>query len=432
MSFPKAAFYLLALLQCISTGFLGCFRPFCADKCEGCTPIGPWCPCGQPTFVQAAKTGCVCENGQNCSCIFSDPLHLFGGIIDHMSQALPVPTTLMPPNQEISFITNNDHHSISSLKDSPEISPMSFVEHQPIQTTVVAPHKLLGFPENGQFVRHVSDNATFPSVNRINVSISTDFPNKFHTVKPSPLDGLSQEPAFRGYNITGGQQKKPHIERMDGGFLDDESNDEEFKESYRQMSELFSAVIGSSDPTYEYRQPTLVVMNKDCHNALMQRVMLKTVLDYRRSPDFNECNIHMVAHMIQSRLEDYFKLTFEVIVGLKHIQSMTYYRGNMTCLLPWNEKTLYAYATPIQFPMGNPKANSLSEEFGSRKEIRRHTVANGVTTLQSELIPIRLRRWQTRIRFVRSTSLSSKEMKYIKFTPTTETTRNMDSDRTVK
>lgn len=98
-----------------------------------------------------------------------------------------------------------------------------------------------------------------------------------------------------------------------------------------------------------------------CCNGDLETTMHTAYGALKASPNFNECNIGLMAgvslsifatntkvQVVQKAAQKRFRLSFETVVSLKPFGAFSDYEGNYTCKFERDGKYFYSYATPVQ------------------------------------------------------------------------------------
>uniref|UniRef100_A0A7E4VRI1 Ground-like domain-containing protein n=1 Tax=Panagrellus redivivus TaxID=6233 RepID=A0A7E4VRI1_PANRE len=95
-----------------------------------------------------------------------------------------------------------------------------------------------------------------------------------------------------------------------------------------------------------------------CCNGDLETTMHSAYSTLKASPTFNDCNIGLMAKVVQKAAQKRFRLSFETIVSLKPFGANSLYDGNYTCRFERDGKYFLSYATPVQYGIDDAKSES--------------------------------------------------------------------------
>ncbi|VDM26246.1 unnamed protein product [Toxocara canis] len=86
-----------------------------------------------------------------------------------------------------------------------------------------------------------------------------------------------------------------------------------------------------------------------CCSLNLEDAMNAAYNELSQKPDFNDCNIDLIAKVIQRAAQEKFGMSFETIVALNDFAGKSAYEGNLTCKFKLHGKYIHSYATPVQY-----------------------------------------------------------------------------------
>lgn len=83
-----------------------------------------------------------------------------------------------------------------------------------------------------------------------------------------------------------------------------------------------------------------------CCNRDMEALMRQAYYDLASQPNFQPCNIQLMANHLQKRLQTQFNSSFETVAGLGDFASKSHFYSNYICKIEVGGRYLMAYGTP--------------------------------------------------------------------------------------
>ncbi|KHN73483.1 hypothetical protein Tcan_11719 [Toxocara canis] len=151
------------------------------------------------------------------------------------------------------------------------------------------------------------------------------------------------------YHISTGYDGTTIPHRMMGATLD---------ASYEYRPQVSPAADRGHKPPQQWpitgpQQPSINVsiMHRGykCCSLNLEDAMNAAYNELSQKPDFNDCNIDLIAKVIQRAAQEKFGMSFETIVALNDFAGKSAYEGNLTCKFKLHGKYIHSYATPVQY-----------------------------------------------------------------------------------
>ncbi|CAI2355399.1 unnamed protein product [Caenorhabditis sp. 36 PRJEB53466] len=195
---------------------------------------------------------------------------------------------------------------------------------------------------------------------------------------------LMRIPVYRGKSVMSimkeMEKRAKNTTRVDSAENDESDEKSEYSSNIREGGEKSTKYSNKPNVKYSYPPKDTLPLQTCFHNPSgyvccnleLNNVVESTYKEIRESPNFNACNLQIIANKVQRASEKMFGHPFESVVAHADFAQNINFAGDLVCKLEIDGKYIMAYGTPYhadsaQGPQG-PDGEPLPVRFRSRKK----------------------------------------------------------------